>query len=79
VAQELFLDRGAKTENAKVGNAKEKVSAGFGPLFCPRNKRSLKKKGVRRIWTAFLSQKEAFFKKKKKISLDLWTAFLSQE
>jgi len=28
----------------------------FGPGFYPRNKRSLKK-GLRRIWTAFLSQK----------------------
>jgi len=28
----------------------------FGPRFCPRNKHSLKN-GLRRIWTAFLSQK----------------------
>jgi len=28
----------------------------FGPRFCPRNKRSLKK-DLGRIWTAFLSQK----------------------
>jgi len=41
VARELFLDREDKTKNAKIGNAKKKVFAGFGPLYCPRNKYSL--------------------------------------
>jgi len=36
----------------------------FGPRFCPRNKRSLRKKGLRWIWTVFLSQKLVFSKKK---------------
>jgi len=49
----------------------------FGPRFCPRDKRSLKKKALRRIWTAFFVPELSVLFKKKRSSSDL-DRFLSQ-
>jgi len=62
VAREQFLDGGGGGVRGVRQNRErqlDRIFIEFGPRFCPRNKRSLKKnkKGLRRIWTAFLSQK----------------------
>jgi len=44
VARELFMDRGGKTESAKIGNAKQKSTVEFESLFVPETKRSPKKR-----------------------------------
>jgi len=55
----IFGQRGAKRgtpnwwELYRIWTAFGKVFAGFGPLFCPKNKRSLKK-GLCRLPTAFV-------------------------
>jgi len=53
---EVFLSQNKRS-------LKKNVFAGFGVSLCLKNKRSLKKKGLRRIWSVFMSQKQASLKK----------------
>jgi len=52
----IFGQEGADRERQNR-ERKMKVFAGIGAFICPGNKRSPKKKGLRRIWSVFLSQK----------------------
>jgi len=53
----------------------KRVFAGFGAFLCPENKRSpKKKKDLRRIWSVFLSHKQALSKKRR-----IWSDFLSRK
>jgi len=63
VARELFLDRGGKSEIAKIGNAKQRSTLELENLFVPKTS-VLQKKGLRRIWSIFLARKHRFSKKK---------------
>jgi len=40
-----------------------KIFAGIGAFFCSKNKRSPKKKGLRRIWSVFFPEKNVLHKK----------------